>query len=203
MNYAELTAAVIAEASNNNDDEFVANIPVMVRNAEKRIYQAVKIPDLRKTQNAVFSSGSPSVAVPSDYLDTFELAYVDADGIYTYLIPKDVSYIREMYPNPTTSGTPKYFAQPAPYSLIVAPTPDANATGLITYFYYPESIVTAGTTWLGNNFDMTLFYAVMVEAAVFMKSEEDITKAYVNQFTANMKLLADYASGSTRSGAFR
>lgn len=203
MNYTELVAAVVAEASNNNDTDFIANIPVMVDNAEKRIYQAVKIPDLRKTENATFTAGSPNVALPSDYLDTFELAHVDGSGIYTYLIPKDASYIREMYPNPTTAGTPKYFAQPAPYSVVVAPTPSVSTTGLITYFYYPESIVTAENTWLGDNFAMTLFYAVMVEAAVFMKSEEDVMKQYATQFSANMKLLLDYSNGSLRSKGYR
>lgn len=202
MDYATLYAAVVDETE-NNDTTFVANIPIFVKNAEKRIYQAVKIPVLRKTNAALtFTASSPYFTVPTDYLSTWEFAVV-ASNEYTYLIPKDVSFIRSTYPNPTLTGTPKYYAQFNETQFIVAPTPAFALATELHYFYYPESIVTAGTTWLGENFDMLLLYGTLVEAAVFMKSEEDTLKAYSEQYIVNLKLLKDYAEGNLRSGPYR
>jgi hypothetical protein len=202
VNYTELTQAITDFASENNDTEFVANIPVFVKNAEKRIYQAVKIPALRASTTVSFTVGTPTVSLPTDYLSTWELAVI-VSNLYYYLLPKDVSFMREAYPNPATTGTPKYFAHLDEQTLAVAPTPTATYTGVLNYFYYPESIVTAGTSWVGDNFDNVLLYGCMVEAAAFMKSEQDIVKQYSEQYTVNLKLLQEYAQGQLRSGTYR
>lgn len=201
MNYTELYDAVIAETE-NTDDTFVANIPVFVKNAEKRIYQAIKIPNLRKNATSYFQTGNPYLSLPSDYLAPWELAVITSSG-YSYLLTKDVSFIRETYPLPTETGTPKYFAQFDDNTFLVGPTPSATVQAELHYFYYPESIVTAATTWLGTNFDNLLFYGVLVEAAVFMKSEQDIMKYYAEQYSINAKLLEAYASGKLKSGSYR
>jgi hypothetical protein len=202
MNYAELTAAITAETE-NNDATFVANIPLMVQNAEKRIYQTVKIPALRKTFTGTTTIGDRYLALPADYLASWELSTVDADGIYTFLLPKDVSFIREAYPNPATAANPRYYAQFDDTKLLLGPTPDATYPVEIHYFHYPETIVTAVTSWIGNNWDNVLLYGALVEAAVFMKSEEDIMKAYSGQYLANLKLLVEYSNGILRSGTYR
>jgi hypothetical protein len=202
MNYAELTAAVVAETE-NNDPTFIGSIPLMVRNAEKRIYQAVKIPVLRKNQTGTLQAGNRYLTLPEDYLASWELAAISAEGVYTFLLPKDVSFIREAYPNPATSAVPKFYAQFDETSLLLGPTPNAAYSTELHYFYYPPSIVDAGTSWVGNNWENLLLYGVLVEAAVFMKSEEDIMKAYSGQYIANLKLLQDYSAGILRSGTYR
>jgi hypothetical protein len=201
MNYTELSQA-IQDTTENTDVTFVANIPVFVKNAEKRIYQAVKIPALRKNATSSFAPGNQYLTLPSDYLAAWELAVVSS-GEYSYLLPKDVSFIREAYPTASFTGVPKYYAQFDDNTFLVAPTPASSYITELHYFYYPESIVTANTTWLGNNFDNLLLYGSLVEAAVFMKSEEDIMKAYAEQYAVNLKLLTQYAAGTLRSGDYR
>ncbi len=201
MNYTELYNAVIAETE-NTDDTFVANIPVFVKNAEKRIYQAVKIPNLRKNAVSFFQQGNQYLSLPTDYLASWEVAAI-VNNSYSYLLPKDVSFIRETYPVVTETGTPKYYAQFDDNTFLVGPTPAGTYKVELHYFYYPASIVTTGTTWLGNNFDNVLFYGTLVEAAVFMKSEADIAKYYAEQFALNVKLLEAYADGQLRSGTYR
>lgn len=201
MNYTELYDAIIAETE-NSDTTFVANIPLLVKNAEKRIYQAIKLPKLRKNATSAFQASNSYLTLPTDFLAPYEFAVVIANE-YSYLIPKDVSFLREAYPNPTTTGTPKYYAIFDDNTMQVAPTPSDASTVELHYFFYPESIVTAGTTWLGDNFDSALLYGALVEAATFMKSEQDTVKTYTDQYAINMKLLQDYANGGLRSGSYR
>jgi hypothetical protein len=201
VNYTELYNAIIAETE-NNDPTFLENIPVMVNNAEKRIYQAVKIPALRKNATTTLAPAVPYTTLPTDYLAPWEFAVI-AGGSYTYLLLKDVSFLREMFPNPSATGTPRYYAQFDADTFILAPTPSSPSTAELHYFYYPESIVTAGTSWVSTNFENVLLYAALVEAAVFMKSEEDTMKAYAEQFAVNLKLLKEYSDGKLRSGNYR
>lgn len=201
MNYTELYDAVVAETE-NNDTTFLANIPTFVKNAEKRIYQAVKIPVLRKNANSNFTPNSPYLTLPTDFLAPWEFATISSSA-HTYLLLKDVSFIREAYSAVTLTGTPKYYAIFDQDTIIVAPTPASAIQVELHYFYYPETIVTATTTWLGNNFDNVLFYGTLVEAAVFMKSEEDILKAYSEQYMVNLKLLKAYSDSKLRSGNYR
>lgn len=202
MTYTELVQAISDAASENNDPLFVSNIPLFVQNAEKRIFQAVKIPNFRKNATSTLTVGNKYLTTPTDYLAPWELAVV-VDGEYRYLLIKDVSYVREMYPNPTDTTVPKVYAQFDDDTLLLGPTPDSAYVAELHYFYYPETIVTAETTWLGTNFPNLLLYAAMVEAAVFMKSEEDIVKAYAEQYAVNIKLLQDYAKGKFASTNYR
>jgi hypothetical protein len=201
MNYTELYDAVIAETE-NTDDTFVANIPVFVKNAEKRIYQAVKIPAFRKNATSVLIPSTPYVTLPTDFMSAWEFAVLDGT-VYTYLLAKDVSFIREAYPDTAVTGVPKYYSIFDADTILFAPTPASDLSIEMHYFYYPESIVTASTTWVGDNFDNVLLYGALVEAAVFMKSEEDILKAYSEQYAFNMKLLKVYSESSLRSGEYR
>jgi hypothetical protein len=126
------------------------------------------------------------------------------------LLNKDVNFIREAYPNPASTGTPKYYAlfgtdsaDPKNLTFMFGPTPSAALTLELHYFGYPQSIVTAGTTWLGNNFDSVLFNAVMVEAARFMKAEQDIVQLYTSQFNDSILLLKNLGDGKDRQDAYR
>lgn len=202
MNYAELQSAIVAETE-NTDPSFEASIPMFVRNAEKRIYQAVKLPSMRKNAVSTIQEAVSYVAVPPDFLAPWEFAVVEDAGNYNYLLLKDVSFLREMYPSPATQGVPKYYAVFDNDTLQVAPTPALNYSVEMHYYAYPESIVTASTSWLSENFENALLYGALVEAAAFMKSEADTVKTYSEQYAVNLKLLTEYANGKLRSSNYR
>lgn len=202
MNYAELQSAIVAETE-NTDTTFAASIPTFVRNAEKRIYQAVKLPSMRKNAVSTVQAAVSYVALPSDFLAPWEFAAISDTGDYSYLLLKDVSFLREMYPSPATQGIPKYYAVFDNDTFQVAPTPASNYSVELHYYAYPESIVTASTSWLSENFENVLLYGALVEAAAFMKSEADIVKTYSEQYAVNLKLLTEYANGKLRSGNYR
>lgn len=201
MNYTELVQAITDMSTDNDDPTFVANVPVFIGNAEKRIFQAVRIPAFRKNAVSFCQASNRYLTTPTDYLAPWEFAVINTT--YSYPLLKDVSFIREAYPDPAYTGVPKYYAIFDENTLLLGPTPDSAYQVELHYFYYPESIVTAITTWLGTNFPNLLLYASMVEAAAFMKSEEDIVKLYAEQYAVNMKLLQDYAKGKFNSGGYR
>lgn len=156
------------------------------------------------------TSGNKYLSAPTDFLSVFSLAVIDALGAYTYLLNKDVNFIREAYPTPSSTGTPKYYAifgptsnDPNELSLILGPTPNAALTAELHYFYYPTSIVDSGTSWLGDNFDSALFNAVMVEAARYMKQEQDIVAMYDKEYQQSLTLLKNLGDGKNRQDAYR
>jgi hypothetical protein len=140
---------------------------------------------------------------PTDFLWSYSLAVVDGDGNYSYLINKDVNFIREAYPKATSIGVPKHYAYFNEASFIVGPTPDASYTVELHYGYYPESIVTAGTTWLGNEFDSALLNGALVQAIRFMKGEPDLVEMYRNLYAQAMALLRNLGAGKLREDAYR
>jgi len=71
------------------------------------------------------------------------------------------------------------------------------------YYYYPESIVTAGTTWLGDNFDSVLLYGSLLEAYTFMKGETDVITVYQARYQEAMSLLKQLGDGKDRRDAYR
>tara|TARA_R110002126_G_scaffold49231_3_gene136420 strand:+ start:783 stop:1298 length:516 start_codon:yes stop_codon:yes gene_type:complete len=150
------------------------------------------IPELRKNATAATTNGNQYVARPIDFLSVFSFAVVDGSGDYNYLIDKDVSFIREAYPSSSTSGLPKYYAQfDGDYgndegNFIVAPTPDADYTIELHYYYDPESIVTAGTSWYGDNAESALLYGSLIEAYTYMKGEADLVALYTARYSEAM-----------------
>lgn len=202
MNYAELRQSII-DFTENNDTTFEDNIDTFIENTERRIYNSVLIPVLRKNVTGTMTANNKYLSCPSDFLSPYELAVIAADGSYTYLLQKEVSYVRQNYPDPTYTGAPKYYAQFDENTFILAPTPAASYAAELHYYYYPESIVTAGTTWLGDNFPMCLLYGALSEANLFMKGEADLQQNYSNMFLENMALLKNYADGRTRNDNFR
>jgi hypothetical protein len=209
MNYAELSAAVQAYTE-NYDPAFVANMPVFVRQAEQRIFNTVQFPSLRKNVTGATTSGNKYLACPADFLAVYSLAVVDATGAYEFLLNKDVNFIRQAYPIPTSTGFPKYYALFGPQSndvneltFIMGPTPNATYTAELHYFYYPESIVTAGTSWLGDNMDSVLLYGTLVEAYTYMKGEADIIGFYNTKYSEALSMAKRLGDGLERGDAYR
>jgi hypothetical protein len=209
MNYTQLSAAIQAYTE-NTEDNFVAEIPVFVKQAEQRIYNSVQFPSLRKNMTGVVSSTTPYLSAPSDYLATYSLAVVDADGNYEYLLNKDVNFIRQAYPSASDTGLPKYYAlfgaqtnAPNELSFILGPKPDANYMVELHFYYYPESIVTANETWLGDNFDSVLLYGSLVEAYTYMKGETDMMGLYNQKYQEALALAKRLGDGMERQDAYR
>jgi hypothetical protein len=150
MNYQQLSQA-IQDYTESTEQLFVYNIPNFVQLCEERVYNAVQIPAIRKNVIGNFTNGDTYLALPTDYLASFSLAVIDANGNYEYLIDKDVNFIRQSYPNPTTdTGIPKYYAQFLPYTYIIGPTPDDSYQTELNYYYYPTTIVQGGIAGFGS-----------------------------------------------------
>ena len=214
MNYTELTANIL-DYTQNYETAFVAAIPVFVTQAEERIYNSVQIPALRRNVTGYVTAGNKYLSCPGDFLSSFSLASIDADGNYEYLLNKDVNYMRAAYPNPSEQGSPKYYSLFGPtvvtnvvtdeLSFILAPTPDAAYTMELHYYYYPESITVAadGRTWLGDNYSPVLLYGSLVEAYTYMKGEQDIMAFYQQKYTEAMAQLNRLGTGLERGDAYR
>ena len=219
MNYTQLTDA-ICDYTQNFDTDFVNNIPVFVEQAEERIFNTVQFPALRKNQYSLITANNKYVSLPNDFLSVFSLALVTGvtnanldTGTYEYLLNKDVNFIRQAYPTPNETGEPKYYALFGPtvlnsvitteLSLILGPTPDAGYYVELHYFYYPVSIVTAGTSWLGDNYDPVLLYGSLVEANTFMKGEADMTALYNGKYTEALAQAKRLGDGLERGDAYR
>lgn len=200
MNYAQLVAAI----EDYCEQTFAtADVDTFIKQAEQRIYNSVQLPALRKNVTGNTTASNKYLAAPSDWLATFSLAVVDASGNYEYLLNKDVNFIRESYPAPTDTGKPIYYALFDQNTFILGPTPDASYTMELHYFYYPQSIVTAGTTWLGDNFDSALLYGALLEAYTYLKGEADIIQVYKQRYDEAMMLLKQLGDGKDRRDAYR
>ena len=207
MNYTELVTAVSDYTENTFE---TAEMNTFIEQAEQRIYNSVQFPSLRKNVTGTITANNKYLSCPLDYLSTFSLAVVDATGAYEYLLNKDVNFIRQAYPQPTDTAIPKYYALFGPnsavaneLSFILGPTPDATYTVELHYFYYPESIVTAGTSWLGDNFDSVLLYGTLVEAYTFMKGEQDMMQLYDGKYKEALQLAKRLGDGLERSDSYR
>lgn len=205
MNYTQL----VAEIQSYTENTFTTtDINTFIQQAEERIYNTVQIPALRRNVTGTLSYGNKYLAMPSDWLATYSIAIVldsAVDPEYFYLIDKDVNFIRDSYPhtNPSYYSHPHHYAIFNSTSFIVGPTPDANYPVELHYFYYPESIVTAGTSWLGNNFDSTLLYGSLLEAYTYMKGEQDVLNNYKARYDEAMYLLKQLGDGKDRQDAYR
>ena len=209
MNYAELVTA-IEEYTETSEATFVSQIPNFVQLAEERIYNTVDLPSLRKNVTGTLTIANPYLSAPDDFLSVFSLAVIKADGSYEYLLNKDVNFIRQAYPTPTSTGTPKYYAIFGPnstsvteLSFILGPTPDGEYLVELHYFYYPESIVTASTSWIGDNFESALLYGALREAVIFQKGEQDMVAYYEKMYMESLGLLKNLGDGKLRRDAYR
>jgi hypothetical protein len=209
MNYADLRQAII-DYTETDEAIFVQNIPTFVEQAEERIYNTVQIPALRRNVTGNVTATNKYLACPDDFLSVFSLAAVDATGRYEYLLNKDVNFIRQAYPNPNSTGLPRYYALFGPrsgnsteLSFILGPTPDAAYTMELHYFFYPESIVTAGTSWLGDNYSPVLLYGALREAYLFQKGEQDLIANVEAKYNEALQQLNRLGTGLERGDSYR
>ena len=207
MNYSELTAAIEDYTENTFTSVEMATF---VSQAEQRIYNTVQFPNLRKNVEGSITAGNKYLSCPTDFLSTHSLAVVDASGSYEFLLNKDVNFLRQVYPNPTATAKPKYYAifgssasDEKELTLILGPTPDINYTAELHYYYYPQSITTAGQSWLGDNLDTVLLYGALVEAYTFMKGEADMMQLYNGKYTEALQLAKRLGDGLEKNDSYR
>jgi len=221
MDYNTLFSQIQTYTENIFPDTYLANgstvsyttqINTFIQQAESRIYNTVQIPSLRRNVTGNCSPSTQYLGCPNDYLSTYSMAVIDPTlGTYEYLLNKDVNFIRQAYPDPNAKGTPRYYAlfgsrlnDPNELSFILGPSPDAVYSIELHYFYYPESIVTAGTSWLGDNYSPALLYGSLVEAYVtYMKGEPDLTNMYIQRYNEAMQQLNRLGTGLERGDAYR
>jgi hypothetical protein len=219
MTYSELVAAIQSYTENQFPDTYLADgsavssttqINTFIKQAEQRIYNSVQFPALRRNVTGFTTPGNKYLACPQDFLSVYSMAVIDASGNYEYLLNKDVNFIRQAYPAPNDTAIPKYYALFGPsyynsneLTFILGPTPDILYNIELHYFYYPESIVTANTTWLGDNFDSVLLYGSLVEAYQFMKGEADMLAMYNQKYMEALALAKRLGDGLERSDAYR
>ena len=215
MNYAALVVAI----SDYTENTFqTVNVNLFIQQAEQRIYNSMQFPSIRKNVTGTITANNKYLSAPDDFLSSYSLAIFSGSGPYTFLLNKDVNFIREAYPTPTDTGTPKYYALFGPtttagppslptneLSFILGPTPDATYSAELHYYYYPESITTAasGQTWLGDNFDTVLLYGALVEAYTYMKGEQDMMALYNQKYMEAVVLAKRLADGLERQDAYR
>jgi hypothetical protein len=202
MNYADLIQSV-QDYTQNDEATFVAELPNIVKQVEDRIYHMVQIPALRKTQSGTLTASNRFLSTPTDFISVFSLAVVDASGNYVHLMNKDVNFLREAYPAIATEAEPRYYALWDEDTFVLSPTPDAGLSTVLTYFYKPESIVTASTTWLGDENEAVLLYGCLVEAYTFMKGDQDLIQLYDTKFKEALVKLKELGDGKNRKDAYR
>jgi hypothetical protein len=229
MTYSELVTAIQTYTENNFPTTTLADSTVvssttqinrLITQAEQRIYNSVQFPSIRKNQYSAITANNKYVSLPDDFLSVYSLALVTGvtnsnldTGTFEYLLNKDVNFIRQAYPTPNSTGEPKYYALFGPringvtitneLSLILGPTPDASYYVELHYYYYPESITTAVTTWLGDNFDTVLLYGALVEAYGYMKGETDMMAYYDVKYKEALALAKRLGDGLERGDAYR
>lgn len=203
--FAQLKTA-IQDYTENSETTFVTNIPIFIRQAEERILKNVQLNLFRKNVSGTMSSSNKFLAVPGDFLTPFSLSITDSSGDHQFLDFKDVDYIQEINPNPSTTGIPKYYAVFDISNFILAPTPNSNFTAELHYFYRPASLTAgsdSGTTWLSENAELTLLYGSLIEAYTFMKGEPDLTANYEKRFVEAVNALKLFGEAKETTDEYR
>jgi len=202
--YTTLKSA-IQDYTENTESTFVADLAIIIQQAEDRIVKSVELPNFRKNVTGSFTNGNQYLTTPDDYLYPFSLAVLDSSNNYSYLISTDVSFIREAYPSAASTGVPKHYAQFDDNSFIVGPSPNANLNVELHYYYIPTSISASadGTSWLGTNAPELLLYASLIEAYTFMKGEPDVMANYEKRFQEALQRLTLLSDGYNRKDAYR
>ena len=195
----------IQDWTENDETTFVNELDFIIKNAEERILKSVDLDFFRKNVEGGFTTGNKFLQKPSDYLATFSLSYVNSSSQNVFLLQKDVNFIQEYTPNPTTTGSPVYYSSFDVDNFIVAPTPDADYLAELHYYYRPASLTTddSGTTWISTNAPDALLYACLIEAYSFMKGESDLLQLYTSRYGEAITRLKVYGEGQENTDAYR
>lgn len=201
MNYSSLKTNIADVCENTFTDDQLA---LFTQQAEQKIFNTVQFPALRKVDDGPLVSTNKLYTLPTDYLYTYSLAVISSSTT-NYVLNKDVNFLREAYPVNTSAkyGLPKFYAYYGQTQLMFAPTPDSNYDIEHVYGYYPTSIVSASTTWLGDNFDTALLNGALVEAIRFMKGEADMIALYEKHYLQSITLLKNLGEGKLRQDSYR
>ena len=202
MNYTQLVQA-IKDYTESTETSFVSHIDEFIKQAEKKIYNEVQLPYLRKNVTGNATSGNKYVQTPSDFLAVYSMSIIDGSSDQHFLLNKDVNFIREAYANASTQAQPKYYALFDHNTFILGPTPDSAYNIELHYYYFPTSIVSVSTTWLGDNYEQALLYASLVQAYTYLKGEPDLLANYEKQYQENMVQLKMLGDGKDRRDAYR
>ena len=201
---ATLTTA-IQDYTDNSETTFVNNIPNFVKAAEEKILKSVDLDYFRKNVTSALTSSDAFLTVPTDYLASFSLQ-ITTSGSESFLLQKDVNFLREYTPASSTTGLPKYYARFDEDNFILAPTPDSNYTIQLNYFYRPASLTAgsdSGTTWVSTNAPFALLYGSLVEAYTFMKGEPDVIQNYNGLFTQYLERVKDLGEARENTDGYR
>ena len=199
MNYASLKTNIADICETTFTDDQLA---MFTQQAEEKILLSVDIPALRKVDDGPLVSTNKLYTLPTDYLYTYSISIVSS-STHTYLLNKDVNFLREAFPVNTSTGTPKFYAQYSETQIQLAPTPDANYELEHIYGYYPTSIVSGSTSWLGDNASSALLNGALMEAARFQKAEADVIANYDKMYLMSIKLLKNLGDGKLRQDMYR
>jgi len=200
VNYTDLKANIqdICEHTFTADQ-----LAMFTQQAEQQIYSSVDLPAMRTNQTGTTTINIKYLTMPTNMLYVYSLAVIDGSNNYHYLINKDVSFIREAYPVAATTGRPVHYGIFGDGTFILGPTPDATYAAEIHFAEYPESIVTAGTTWLGTEFDTALLNGALVEAIRFQKGEPDLVALYTDMYSRAILRLQNLGSGRLETDTYR
>ena len=205
MSYTNTTLTqAIKDYTENTETTFVSNIPNFIKNAEERILKLVELEYFRKNVTGTISSGNKFLAVPDDYLGSISLSVINSNN-HEFLLFNDVNFVQEFNPNPATTGVPRYYAYFDVDNFIISPTPNANYSAELHYYYRPQSITATsdGTSWLGTNAPDTLLFGSLYEAYIFMKGEQEFLNLYNGRFVEAMSRLKNYGEATENTDAFR
>jgi hypothetical protein len=201
MNYTELKAQIWSYLQ-TDDDGLGGMTDTIIRQAEERIVRSVQLPYFRKNVTGSVTSANQYLSTPADFLSPYSLAVIVA-GEQNYLLPKDVAFIREAYPSATSNGIPKYYALFDENTFLLGPTPGSSYSMELHYYYEPASIVTTGTSWLGDNAENALLYGCLVEAYTVLKGDSDMMQVYVERYNDALTQLKTLGEGRDRSDTYR
>jgi hypothetical protein len=201
--YTTLKSA-IQDYTQNTETTFTNNLARFILNAEERILKEVELDDFRKNVTGTTTQSSKYLTKPTDFLAPYSLSVVNSSE-NEFLLYKHVTFLQDYTPNPATTTTPKYYADWDEDSFILAPTPDANYSVELHYFYRPQSITASsdGTSWLGTNAELALMYASLVEAYTFMKGEPDLLQLYNQRYMEALQTMKNLGEGKNNSDQYR
>tara|TARA_R110000851_G_scaffold280617_1_gene433907 strand:+ start:1226 stop:1870 length:645 start_codon:yes stop_codon:yes gene_type:complete len=201
--FATLKTA-IQDYTDNAEATFVTNLPNFVKAAEDRIFEAVDLEYFRKNVTSAMTASDQFLSVPDDLLAVFSLQ-ITTSGSESFLLQKDVNYLREYTPNASTTGLPKYYAVFSVNHFLLAPTPNSAYTVELHYYYRPTSLVDSGssTTWMSANAPNVLLYGALFEAYTFMKGEQDVIAIYEKRFMDGLARLKDLGEARENYDAYR
>lgn len=186
-----------------DETTFVGNIPTFIQNTERLVNNRVQLPAFKKAATLTTTAFSPYLTLPTDFLAMFSVAAISGDGQFSYMLNKDINYIRECFPYPTATGLPSTYALYNATQFLLGPTPNAAYSVELQYFAYPTSIVTAGSTWLSINYPNVLLWGALTEAYIYLKGETDLVQMYQAKFEEAMAPLKQLGDARDKSDAYR